>query len=136
MCIRDSPYSLPLSGAGFETSVSSLTLQDIKDYYRRWVVPHDAVISVVGDVTMDEIKSKLTEKLKGWVGKSEKNNSKKLFQKLESKKILYLLHKPEAVSYTHLDVYKRQVEDWAEADTSRPLEFNEIEKRYLIRKSK
>ena len=89
------PYSLPLSGAGFETSVSSLTLQDIKDYYRRWVVPHDAVISVVGDVTMDEIKSKLTEKLKGWVGKSEKNNSKKLFQKLESKKILYLLHKPE-----------------------------------------
>ena len=53
------------------------------------------MISVVGDVTMDEIKSKLTEKLKGWVGKSEKNNSKKLFQKLESKKILYLLHKPE-----------------------------------------
>lgn len=30
----------------------------------------------------------------------------------------------------------RPVEDWADADTSRPLEFNEIEKRYLIRKKK
>lgn len=28
------------------------------------------------------------------------------------------------------------VEDWIEADTSRPKEFNEIEKRYLVRRSK
>ena len=28
------------------------------------------------------------------------------------------------------------VEDWAEADTSRPKKFNEIEKRYLVRNSK
>ena len=92
---NEHPYSLPLSGAGFETSVSSLTLQDIKDYYMRWVVPQDSVVSVVGDITMDEIKSKLTEKFKEWVGKSEKNNTKSVSQKKESKKVLYLLHKPE-----------------------------------------
>jgi hypothetical protein len=27
------------------------------------------------------------------------------------------------------------VEDWADADTSRPKEFNEIEKRYLVRRN-
>lgn len=89
------PYSLPLSGAGFESSVAELTLTDIKEYYQKWVVPGGSVISVVGDITMEDLKSKLMTRLNDWTGKSEIKWTTDISILNKSKKTLYLLHKPE-----------------------------------------
>lgn len=89
------PYSLPLSGAGFESSVANLSLNDIKDYYKKYIVPTGSTLSVVGDIDMEIIKQKLDSTLKNWIGESEKNEYASLPESKSEKSILYLLHKPE-----------------------------------------
>ncbi|MEP7323293.1 MAG: pitrilysin family protein, partial [Saprospiraceae bacterium] len=88
------PYSLPLSGVGFEESVSSIEMDDVKAYYQRWITPVNATIQVVGDLTMSEIKEKISGKLKEWKGTTP---PPMLIPPapIENRKVLYLMHRPE-----------------------------------------
>ncbi|MGB2847211.1 MAG: pitrilysin family protein [Saprospiraceae bacterium] len=90
----DHIYSLPMSGMGFEESVASITLEDVKDFYYTWIRPGSSSLSVVGDLSMDEIHSMLDARLAEWTGSSIPIQPDAVVT-LPSSKILYLMHKPE-----------------------------------------
>jgi zinc protease len=58
------PYSRPVSGT--VESVRRLTREQVLAFYRENYRPDAAVISVVGDVTRDEIRRDLMARLNGW----------------------------------------------------------------------
>lgn len=89
------PYGLPLSGSGFEESVSAMTVKDVRDYYSTWIRPNNATLVVVGDLTLSELTQKLEDKFKGWKKGDvpEKNLAKAPSQKGNT---LYLIDKPES----------------------------------------
>ena len=59
-------YSLPLTGSGYETSVSKLTPADLKRFHDTWFKPNHATLLVVGDTTLAEIQPKLERLFGGW----------------------------------------------------------------------
>lgn len=79
---------------GFEESVASITLEDVKDFYYTWIRPGSSSLSVVGDLSMDEIHSMLDARLAEWTGSSIPIQPDAVVT-LPSSKILYLMHKPE-----------------------------------------
>ena len=59
----------------FETneSLNNISLKDIQNYYKKYAIPNNAYLTVVGDVQYDEIKS-LVESLFGDWKKGKKSN--------------------------------------------------------------
>ena len=64
------PYANPASGSGTKASVSAITRADIEAWYRSRFHPSDAVLVVVGDVTLKEILPRL-ERLFSGMGSRE-----------------------------------------------------------------
>jgi len=62
----DHAYSLPLTGSGTEESVARISRDSLVEYHRTWFKPDNAVMIVVGDTTMEEIRPKLEEAFAGW----------------------------------------------------------------------
>ena len=60
------PYSLPLTGSGFESSVSKLTPADLRRFHDTWFKPNNATLVVVGDATVAELKPRLEKLFGGW----------------------------------------------------------------------
>jgi zinc protease len=60
------PYAQPYTGTGTEASVSAITLNDIKSFYKANYVPNNSAVVVVGDITLDEAKSKIEKAFKNW----------------------------------------------------------------------
>jgi zinc protease len=58
------PWGQPSGGT--PQSLASITPEDLKAFHKAWWVPNDAVISVSGDVTPDQIVKLLNEKFAGW----------------------------------------------------------------------
>src|SRR3546814_5056798 len=56
------PYRLPTIGWAHE--MRGLTTEDAIAFYRRWYAPNNAVLVIVGDVTLDQIRP-LAEKYYG-----------------------------------------------------------------------
>lgn len=61
------PYGRPVEGT--EESLDTITRRDIIDFHREYYVPNDAILSVVGDVTKNELHSLLDRYFKGWAKK-------------------------------------------------------------------
>lgn len=59
-------YSKPFTGSGYEETVKTINRDDLVKYYSDWFAPNNATMLVVGDVTKDELKSKLEAKLGSW----------------------------------------------------------------------
>ncbi len=59
-----SPYGRPVEGT--EGSVKSLQAQSLKDFFSRFYRPNRSIISVVGDVSEQEISRALNQALPGW----------------------------------------------------------------------
>jgi zinc protease len=59
-----SPYGHPVEGT--KESVSKLTRDPVVRFYRSYYHPNNAVLTIVGDITDDEIKSKLIPRLEKW----------------------------------------------------------------------
>lgn len=89
------PYSNPLSGTGFENSVSSITRDDLVKYYKDWITPNNATLIVVGDITMNELKPKLEAAFKDW---KKGTNPKKQIPAvaLPAKPTIYFINRPQA----------------------------------------
>lgn len=49
-----------------EETVNRVTLADVQDYYRKYFVPQNAYLVVVGDVKFDEVKNLVTESFSSW----------------------------------------------------------------------
>lgn len=90
------PYSLPMSGNGFEETVKSLKRDDVLDFYKSYIRPNNATLMVVGDIEMKDLVAKLESKF----GKWEKGNTpKKKIATVPAAtgKKLYLMDRPESV---------------------------------------
>jgi len=60
-------YGVPFTGSGTVDSTNSITRDDLIAYHGNFIRPDNATLFVVGDVTMDEVKSKLEAKLGNWL---------------------------------------------------------------------
>ncbi len=60
----NSPYGHPVEGT--KESVPKLKREGVIRFYRSYYHPNNAILTVVGDITHDEIKSKLTPLLEKW----------------------------------------------------------------------
>jgi len=59
-------YGLPLTGSGTEASVSGLERDALVEFHRRWFLPNNGTLIVVGDTTQAEIVPKLEKLFAGW----------------------------------------------------------------------
>lgn len=59
-------YGIPFTGSGNETSISSLTRDDMVAFHSNWLRPDNAVLFVVGATTMAEILPLLNEHFGNW----------------------------------------------------------------------
>jgi zinc protease len=88
-------YGNPLTGSGYETTVSKIKREDLVKFHRTWFKPNHSTLLVVGDVTLTEIKPKLEKIFKNWQpGDVPKKNIQKVA--LRAKPAIYLIDKPDA----------------------------------------
>ena len=60
------PYAQPYTGTGTEASMNTVTLADVTAFYRNHYLPNNAVVIVVGDITLDAAKAELERAFKSW----------------------------------------------------------------------
>jgi len=60
------PYGKPLSGAGFEKTVTGITRDQLVAWQRQWFHPNNATLIVAGDVTMTELVPELERAFGSW----------------------------------------------------------------------
>ncbi|UJH90463.1 insulinase family protein [Antarcticibacterium sp. 1MA-6-2] len=92
---EDHPYANPYTSSGYESTVENLTRKDVVDFYNTWLKPNNATLVVTGDVTMQELKSKLENSLKNWK-KGDVPNITFNEPKQASGNTLYLINLPES----------------------------------------
>ena len=88
-------YSQPLTGSGYESTVQSMTRDDMIKFHDTWIRPNNATLMVVGDLDMAELKPMLEARFADWKkGKTPKKNIAEV--KDNNKGKLYLLDRPES----------------------------------------
>ncbi|MEW5979876.1 MAG: pitrilysin family protein [Acidobacteriota bacterium] len=89
-------YGSPLTGSGFESSVSKLTRSDVEQFHRKWFKSNNATLVVVGDINLAEIKPKLEKLFSSWSpGEVPKKNIGTVA--LPEKPSVYLVDRPGAI---------------------------------------
>lgn len=63
---KDHPYGIPLSGTGYEKTISAISRKDIVDFYNTWAKPNNTTIVAVGDISISDLKNKLEKHLSSW----------------------------------------------------------------------
>ncbi len=71
-----SAYSYP--NLGYPGTVDKITVQDAKNFYKKYFSPHNSVLVVVGDADLTGLKEKLNNYLGGWKGGSSKTGTVKI----------------------------------------------------------
>ena len=91
----DHAYSLPYTGSGYEKTVSTLNREDLIKFYDRWMKPNNATVVVVGDISLDELTSKLEKRFGKW---KKGEVPVKNIANVDPPKgnILYLMDRPES----------------------------------------
>ncbi|RMH23123.1 MAG: insulinase family protein [Acidobacteria bacterium] len=92
----DHAYSVPFTGSGTEDSVGRLTRQNLIDFHRTWFKPQNATLVVVGDVTMEEIRSQIEARFGSWQpGEVPRKNVGSVAVQGGNK--LYLIDRPDSI---------------------------------------
>ncbi|HEX9751472.1 MAG TPA: pitrilysin family protein [candidate division Zixibacteria bacterium] len=60
------PYAQPYTGSGTEASINAITREDLVGFYQANYYPNNAAIVVVGDITLDEAKTKMEKAFGSW----------------------------------------------------------------------
>ncbi|MEW6109638.1 MAG: pitrilysin family protein [Nitrospirota bacterium] len=60
----DHPYGRPVEGT--EETIENITRQDIVNFHSAYYVPNNTIMSVVGDVSSNELKSLIDTYMRGW----------------------------------------------------------------------
>ncbi len=90
------PYAMPMTGSGEEETVSSISLDEIKGFYSRWMRPNNAIIVVTGDITIEELTATLEKRFGAWQkGDVPKKVIPEVKTSASSNKI-YLIDRPES----------------------------------------
>ncbi|MFY3324612.1 M16 family metallopeptidase [Vibrio fluvialis] len=79
---------------GTEASIAALTLDDVKNFYRKYYTPHGAQIVVVGDIGQREMRKQL-QFFANWHGEASPLLRPQVVPNLDGQKI-YLVDKPGA----------------------------------------
>ncbi|MDP3312268.1 pitrilysin family protein [Lutibacter sp.] len=89
------PYSNPYTGTGYEATVENFKREDIVKFYNTWMKPNNATLIVTGDISMNELKTKLEKSLSKWERGEVPTIS---FSKptVKTKNTLYLMNRPES----------------------------------------
>ncbi|MBI1931949.1 MAG: insulinase family protein [Ignavibacteriales bacterium] len=90
---KDHAYGLPFTGSGYEETVAKITKADLEKFHKTWIRPNNSTLVVVGDISMNEIKSKLEELFDNWekADVPKKNISQ---VGLKEKSTIYLMDRP------------------------------------------
>jgi len=92
---EEHPYSNPFTGTGYEATVEKLKREDILKFYNTWMKPNNATLIITGDISMDELKSKLEKSFGKW---KKTDVPSIVFNKpnVKTKNTLYLMNRPES----------------------------------------
>jgi zinc protease len=63
----DSPYEHPVEGT--RESLSSLDREALAEFHETYYRPNNAVLAVVGDVTVEEVRARMVPKLENWAAR-------------------------------------------------------------------
>lgn len=63
---KDHPYGAPLTGSGTPEAIESITREDLVNFHNTWLRPDNAQLTVVGDITRDELEKLLNSTLGDW----------------------------------------------------------------------
>ena len=88
-------YANPLTGSGYTSTVQTITLDDIHNFYNTWLKPNNATLVVVGDVEMNSLMASLEARLTGWKKTNVPKNEPAQIKSATGKKI-YLINRPES----------------------------------------
>jgi len=88
-------YGQPLTGSGYEETVSKLTRDEVIKFYDTWVKPNNSTLVVVGDIDMKDLVSKIESRFDKWKrGDVPKKNIATVSNTKTNK--LYLMDRPES----------------------------------------
>lgn len=62
----DHPYAVPFTGSGTEDSVASAERADLETFHETWMQPDNATLTVVGNLTREEIEPILNRHFGSW----------------------------------------------------------------------
>ena len=93
------PYALPLTGTGTEASVAKMTRDDLARFHGTWFKPNNAVLLVVGDTTMAEVKPRLEALFGKWAAAPVPQNALPQARGA-GKPTVYLIDRPGAQQST------------------------------------
>ncbi len=88
-------YGIPFTGSGTEEAVSQMTLLDARKFHERWFKPNNAVLVVVGDMTLHEIQPKLERLFGSWKAGDVPQKNISHVEQPQAK--IYLLDRPGAI---------------------------------------
>jgi zinc protease len=91
---ESNPYAHPV--IGLENDISSLTIEDVKQFYSKHFNPDNAAFIVVGDLSEDLLMYKLNKLTQGWSGNGVSNYEILCPLQLNEKEII-VIHKEGAV---------------------------------------
>ena len=89
------PYSNPLGGSGYQSTVEAISLEEIRNYYSTWFKPNNSTLIIVGDVEMGTLIPALESKLAAWKKGDVPKNAIAQIKGGAGKKI-YLIDRPES----------------------------------------
>jgi zinc protease len=88
-------YANPFTGSGDESTVDSITREDLLRWHRTWFQPNASTLIVTGDVTMAQLEPALAKAFGGWArGEAPKKSIGSVAKSAGGK--VYLLDKPGA----------------------------------------
>jgi predicted Zn-dependent peptidase len=88
-------YSQPLTGSGYEETVSKLKREDAVKFYDTWMKPNNATLVVVGDIEMKDLVAKVEKRFDKWKRADIPKKSIPTVNNTKSNK-LYLMDRPES----------------------------------------
>jgi zinc protease len=92
---KDHAYATPFTGSGYESTVKTITRDDVVGYHKTWIKPNNATLLVVGDVTMQALLPKLEKVFQGWKSGDVPRKNISVVKPAEHP-VVYLIDKPGA----------------------------------------
>jgi zinc protease len=89
------PYAKPLTGTGWESSLSTVTRDDLLAWHRTWFVPNNATMIVTGDISLEKLVPELERAFGAWKRGEVPARTIPEVPRTAGKKV-YLIDKPDA----------------------------------------
>ena len=90
------PYGQSYTGSGTEESIQAISTENLKEFYRNYYRPNNAVLIVVGDIDKNQVVQNMEKIFGNWQMTDLPLTEIPPFQPIEKSKI-YIVDKPGAV---------------------------------------